>query len=171
MGTPINSLLQRIAAIGSSRINAKTIPDLRKLQSELMDFADSVVPKNDGQEDREEFNDTLNQLTESIDNLDLASDDYELADENESREEALESAGEALIDIGSDLQELSPLALYVETTEKTVAAKFSAELKHLSTLPAEKVRGSLDLLLTKARTPKETSMLLTLAKEAMFSGR
>jgi hypothetical protein len=171
MGTPINSLLQRIAAIGNSRINEKTIPDLRKLQSELMDFADSVVPKNHGQEAREDFDDALNQLMESIDNLDLACDDYDLADENESREEALESAGEALVDIGAALQELSPLALYVETTEKTVAAKFSAELKHLSALPAEKVRGSLDLLLIKARTPKETSMLLTLAKEAMFSGR
>ena len=171
MGTPINSLLQRITTIGNSRINQKTIPDLRKLQSELMDFADSVVPKNDGQEDREEFNDALNQLTESIDNLNFACDDYDLADENESREEALESAGDALIDIGAALQELSPLVLYVETSEKTVAAKFFAELKHLSTLPAEKVRGSLDLLLTKARTPKETSMLLTLAKEAMFSGR
>ena len=136
-----------------------------------MDYAGSVVPKNDGQEAREEFDDALNQLTESIDNLDFACDEYELADENESRDKALKSAGEALVDIGAALQELSPLALYVESTEKAVAAKFSADLKHLSTLPAEKARGSLDLMLTKARTPKETSLLLTLVKETMFSGR
>lgn len=171
MSATIDSFLSEILRLGNAPITEKTVPALKVLNAKVLDFADSVVPKNDGQEDREEFDDALNQLTESVDNLDFACDDYELADENESREEALESAGEALVDIGAALKELSPLALYVETTEKGVAAKFSAELKHFSALPAEKVRGSLDLLLTKARTPKETSILLTLAKEAMFSGR
>ena len=167
----INSLLSEIVRIGNSPINTRTISNLRKLHFQLMDFADSVIPRADDADTREDFEDALNQLTEHADALDEACDDYELSDNRASKDDALDAAAEVLKDIASDLQDLKSLAQYIEANDNTVAARWKSELSRLASLPAGECKPTLDSILSQARTSKETSILISLAKAAMFSKR
>jgi|GEM_PF-4693216 hypothetical protein len=48
-----------------STIGDKAIPALRALHDHVMDFADSLAPKSQGQDSIEDFEDVINQLTET----------------------------------------------------------------------------------------------------------
>jgi hypothetical protein len=134
-----------------------------------MDFADSLAPKDQGQEAIEDFEDVINQLTETADNLDESCDAHEMAEDEEARDEALESAGETLIDLANALQEVGPFAEYIETTEKIVATGWGQELARIASLEPRQSRNVLYDLLSQARTPKESSTLLVLAREALLA--
>lgn len=171
MPSIINALLSEIIRIGNSPINTRTISNLRKFHFDLIDFADSLVPRANDPDTREDFEDALNQLTEHADALDVACDDFELSDNDASKDEALNAAGEALKDVACALQDLKPLAQYIEANDKTVAARWTSELSRLSNLPAQECKLALAALLAQARTPKESSILTSLAKDAIFSKR
>ncbi len=76
--------------------------------------------------------------------------------------------GLPLIDLAESLQEVDRLAQYIETTEKTVLSKWGNDLTRIASLPAKQARASLDALLDQTRTPKESSTLLSLAKDMLF---
>jgi len=169
MPKPHLAILAEIIRIGNSPIGDKTVLSLRKLHFQVMEFADSLTSKGSSVESREDFEEVLNDLTEQADSLEEACDDCELADDSESREQALEAAGEALKDLGVSINEIAPLSEYIESTNETVAARWATELSRLPTLPTEKFRPALDSLLDQARTPKESSILIALAKSAVFT--
>jgi hypothetical protein len=77
-------------------------------------------------------------------------------------------AGEALADLAHSLQEDDQLAQYVETTEQTVLSKWGGEIARITSLPPKQVRVALDALLDQTRAPKESSTLLSLAKDALL---
>lgn len=168
MSAVIKSILSDIVRLGNAPIGKKTIPALRDLHARVMDFADSLAPKDQGQETIEDFEDAINQLTETADNLDESCDAHDIAEDEESRDQALEAAGEALVDIASALQEVEPFAEYIETTEEIVATRWGRELARIASLEPRQSRAALDTLMDQARTPKESSILLELAKDALL---
>jgi len=133
-----------------------------------LDFADSLTAKGGSVDELADFEDALDELTGITDSLDAACDAYDLADEEDSRDEALEMAGEALADLAHSLQEVDQLGQYVETTEQTVLSKWGGELARISSLPPKQARVALDTLLDQTRTPKESSTLLSLAKDVLL---
>jgi hypothetical protein len=90
---------------------------------------------------------------------------HSIAYSEASMEDVLETAGEVLVDLVIALQEVGQLALYVETTEKLVASKWGSELARIIDLPGAELRAALDALLDQTRTPKESALLLILAKQ------
>lgn len=163
----LQSILSDIVRLGNAPIGDKTIPALRDLHARVMDFADSLAPKDQGQEAIEDFEDVINQLTETADNLDESCDAHEMAEDEEARDEALESAGETLVDLANALQEVEPFAEYIETTEETVATRWGRELARIASMEPRQRRTVIDSLLGQARTPNESSTLLSLVKEAL----
>ena len=164
----IDSILSDILRLGNAPITEKTVPALKMLNGQVSDFADSLMAKGSSIDELSDFEEALDELTGVTDNLDAACDVYDLADDEDSRDEALEMAGEALVDLAESLQELDRLAQYIETTEKTVLSKWGSDLTRIASLPAKQARASLDALLDQTRTPKESSTLLSLAKDMLF---
>jgi len=68
MSTVVDSILADIVRLGNSTIGDKAIPALRALHDHVMDFADSLAPKSQGQDSIEDFEDVINQLTETTSN-------------------------------------------------------------------------------------------------------
>ncbi len=169
MPAVIDSILSDILRLGNAPIGEKTIPALRDLHARIVDFADSLAPKDQGQEAIEDFEDVINQLTETADNLDESCDAHEMAEDEEAQDEALESAGETLVDLANALQEVEPFAEYIETTEEIVATRWGRELARIASLEPRQSRNVLDDILSQARTPKESSTLLVLAREALLA--
>jgi hypothetical protein len=168
MPSVADSILADIVRLGNSPIGDKTIPALRALHDQVMDFADSLAPKSQGQDSIEDFEDVIDQLTETTSNLDEACDAHEMAEDEEARDDALGSAGEILLDLANALQEVDSCAEYIETTEAIVASRWGQELAQIGFMEPRQSRAALDALLTKARTPKESSTLLSLAKTALL---
>ncbi len=169
MPAVIESILSDILRLGNAAITEKTVPALKVLNAQVLDFADSLVAKGGSVDELSDFEDALDELTGTTDNLDAACDAYDLAEDEDSRDEALEMAGEALADLAHSLQEVDQLAQYVETTEQTVLSKWGGELARITSLPPKQARVALDALLDQTRTSKESSILLSLAKEAVLS--
>lgn len=67
------------------------------------------------------------------------------------------------------LQDLDSIAEYIPTTEADVAKRWGADLKRLANLPQGQFRTALDVLLDQTRTPKESAVLMALAKESPLS--
>lgn len=168
MPAVIDSILSDILRLGNAPITEKTVPALKVLNAQVLDFADSLVAKGGSVDELSDFEEALDELTGITDNLDAACDAYDLADDEDSRDEALEMAGEALADLAHSLQEVDQLAQYVETTEQTVLSKWGGELARITSLPPKQARVALDALLDQTRTPKESSTLLSLAKDALL---
>ena len=169
MKSVFQSLLTDIGRIRKLPMGDKTLPELRSLHTKVMDFADSLAPKEQGRIGQKNFEEAIDPLTETADSLDEACDAHELAEDEDSREEALESANETLEDLANALEELQPFAQYIETTNEIVAARWAGELARLSSLAPRQSRAALDMLLSQARTPKESFTLMTLAKSASAS--
>lgn len=169
MPAVIDSIFSDIVRLGNAPIGDKTIPALRDLHARVMDFADSLAPKDQGQEAIEDFEDVINQLTETADNLDESCDAHEMAEDEEARDEALESAGETLVDLANALQEVEPFAEYIETTEETVATRWGRKLTRIASMEPRQRRTAIDSLLGQARTPKESALLIALAKTEILS--
>ena len=127
-----DSILSDIVRLGNAPISDKTVPALRALHARVLDFADSLGPKNKGADAIEDFEDVINQLTETADDLDESCDAHEMAEDEEARDEALESAGETLVDLANALQEVEPFAEYIETTEEIVATRWCRELARIA---------------------------------------
>ncbi len=168
MPAVIDTIVSDILRLGNAPITEKTVPALKVLNAKVLDFADSLVAKGGSVDELSDFEDALDELTGTTDNLDAACDAYDLAEDEDSREEALEMAGEALADLAHSLQEVDQLAQYVETTEQTVLFKWGGELARITNLPPKQARVALDALLDQTRTPKESSILLSLAKDALL---
>jgi hypothetical protein len=92
-----------------------------------------------------------------------------MADDEDAREEALEAAGEALADLAGPLQDIDSISEYIPTTEADVAKRWGADLKRLANLPQGQFRTALDVLIDQTRTPKESALLMALAKQALMS--
>ena len=168
MPATLDAILSDIVRLGNAPIGKKTIPALRALHAQVMDFADSLAPKGQGQEAIEDFEEVINQLTETADNLDESCDAHDIAEDEEARDEALESAADALLDLARALEESESVAQHIETTNEAVAARWSSELARLGSLSPHEGRPALDSLLAQARTPKESSILLSLAKAVLL---
>lgn len=169
MPTVSQTILADIVRLGNSPISEQTVPDLRELLATVLDYADSLVAKGTRVDDLADFQETLDDLTGIADDLDAACDAYDMADDEDSREEALEAAGEALGDLAGPLQDLDSIAEYLPTTEADVSKRWAADLKRLASLPESQFRTALDVLLDQTRTPKESAILMALAKEALVS--
>ena len=91
-----------------------------------------------------------------------------MAEDEEARDDALGSAGEIILDLANALQEVDSCAEYIETTEAIVASRWGQELAQIGFMEPRQSRAALDALLPKARTPKESSTLLSLAKTALL---
>ena len=169
MLTTSQTILADIVRLGNSPIGDKTIPDLQTLLAKVLDYADSLAAKGATVDDLADFQETLDDLTGVADTLDAACDAYDMADDEDAREEALEAAGEALADLAGPLQDLDSIAEYIPTTEADVAKRWAADLKRLATLPQGQFRTALDVLLDQTRTPKESAVLMALAKESALS--
>jgi hypothetical protein len=163
----LQSILSDIVHLGNAPISDKTVPALRALHARVADFADSLAPKNQGADAIEDFEDVINQLTETTDDLDESCDAHEMAEEEDARDEALEAAGETLVDLANALQEVEPFAEYIETTEEIVTTRWGRELSRIGTMDPRQSRAAIDALLTQARTPKESSTLLSIVKGAI----
>jgi len=168
MPTVAESILSDILRLGNAPITEKTVPALKVLNGQVLDFADSLMAKGGSIDELSDFEDALDELTGITDNLDAACDAHDLADDEDSRDEALEMAGEALADLAHSLQEVDLLAQYVETTEQTVLSRWGGELVRITNLPPKQAREALDAMLDQTRTPKESSTLLSLAKEVLL---
>lgn len=168
MPAVIDSILSDILRLGNAPITEKTVPALKVLNGQVLDFADSLMAKGGSVDELSDFEEALDELTGITDSLDAACDAYDLADEEDSRDEALEMAGEALADLAHSLQEVDQLAQYVETSEEAVLSKWGGELARITSLPPKQARVALDALLDQTRTPKESSTLLSLAKDALL---
>ena len=168
MPAVIDTILSDILRLGNAPITEKTVPALKVLNGQVLDFADSLMAKGSSVDELSDFEEALDELTGITDNLDEACDAYDLADDEDSRDEALELAGEALVDLAKSIQEVNELAQYVETTEQTVMSKWGNDLAQITKLPPKQARVALDALLDQTRTPKESSILLSLAKEAVL---
>ena len=168
MPAVIDSILSDILRLGNAPITEKTVPALKVLNGQVLDFADSLMAKGGSVDELSDFEEALDELTGITDSLDAACDAYDLADEEDSRDEALEMAGEALADLAHSLQEVDQLAQYVETSEEAVLSKWGGELARITSLPPKQARVALDALLDQIRTPKESSTLLSLAKDALL---
>jgi hypothetical protein len=168
MPTPSQTILADIVRLGNSPISDKTVSELQTLLAKVLDYADSLAAKGTTVDDLADFQETLDDLTGIADTLDAACDAYDMADDDNSREEALESAGEALADLAGPLQELDSIAEYIPSTEADVARRWAADLKRLATLPQSQFRKALDLLLDQTRTPKESAVLMALAKATIL---
>lgn len=164
-----DSILSDIVRLGNAPISDKTVPALRALHARVLDFADSLGPKNKGADAIEDFEDVINQLTETADDLDESCDAHEMAEDEEARDEALESAGETLVDLANALQEVEPFAEYIETTEEIVATRWCRELARIASMEPRQRRTVIDSLLGQARTPKESALLIALAKTEILS--
>ena len=169
MPTPSQTILADIVRLGNSPIGEKTVPDLQALLAKVLDYADSLVAKGTTVDDLADFQETLDDLTGVADTLDAACDAYDMAEDEDAREEALEAAGEALADLAAPLQDIDSIAEYIPTTEADVAKRWAADLKRLATLPQSQFRTALDVLLDQTRTPKESAVLMALAKESALS--
>ena len=169
MPTPSQTILADIVRLGNSPIGEKTVPDLQALLAKVLDYADSLVAKGTTVDDLADFQETLDDLTGVADTLDAACDAYDMAEDEDAREEALEAAGEALADLATPLQDIDSIAEYIPTTEADVAKRWAADLKRLATLPQSQFRTALDVLLDQTRTPKESAVLMALAKESALS--
>ena len=168
MPTVADSILTDIVRLGNSPIGDKTIPALRALNDRVLDFADSLAPKSQEQESIEDFADVINQLTETTSHLNEACNAHEMAEDEEARDDALGSAGEILLDLANALQEVDSSAEYIETTEEIVAQRWGLDLAQIGSVEPRQSRARLDALLSHARTPKESSTLLSLAKKALI---
>ena len=167
MNPVCQTLLTDIARIKKSLMDEATITSMRALHLRVMDYADSLTPKSRGQDFVEDFEEAMNELTETADQLDEICDAIELAEEDDSREEALEEAEENLAAVSDALQGIEPLSQYIETTDEIVATRWARELAKLGSLPASKRQAALDALMDQTRTPKECSILLGFAEEAI----
>jgi hypothetical protein len=169
MSTAAEYLLADIARLGNSPICDKTMPALKALNARALDFADSLMPKGSSIDDLSDFDDALNELTGVIDNLDEACDAHDVAEDEDSKCEAFEMASQALSDLARSLQEVDPLAQYIESTEQLVLAKWGGELARITRLPTQQARAtSLKTLLDQTRTPKESFILMSLATVALL---
>ena len=169
MPSVAESLLSDIIRLGNSPIGEKTVPDLQALLAKVLDYADSLTAKGATVDDLADFQETLDDLTGVVDTLDAACDAYDMAEDEDAREEALEAAGEALADLAAPLQDIDSIAEYIPTTEADVAKRWAVDLKRLATLPLGQFRTALDVLLDQTRTPKESAVLMALAKESALS--
>ena len=168
MSTAAEYLLADIARFGKSPISDKTLPALKALNARALDFADSLMPKGSSIDDLSDFNDALNELTGVIDNLDEACDAHDSAEDEDSKCEAFEMASQALSDLARCLQEVDPLAQYIESTEQLVLAKWGGELARITRLPTQQARAAVTALLDQTRTTKESFILLSLATVALL---
>ena len=168
MSTAAEYLLADIARFGNSPICDKTLPALKTLNARALDFADSLMPKGSSIDDLSDFEDALDELTGVIDNLDEACDAHDLAEDEDSKSEAFEMASQALVDLARSLQEVDPLAQYIESTEQLVLAKWGGELARITRLPTQQAEAALTTLLGQTRTPKESFILLSLATVALL---
>lgn len=168
MPAVIDSILSDILRLGNAPITEKTVPALKVLNGQVLDFADSLMAKGGSVDELSDFEEALDELTGITDSLDAACDAYDLAEDEDSRDDALEIAGEALADLAHSLQEVDQLAQYVETSEEAVLSKWGGELARITSLPPKQARVALDALLDQTRTPKESSTLLSLAKDALL---
>ena len=162
-------LISEMVLLGNSTISEKTVPDLQAFLTKLLDYADSLTAKGTTVDELAEFQETLDDLTGVADTLDAACDAYDMADDEDAREEALEAAGEALADLAGPLQHLDSIAEYIPTTEADVANRWGADLRRLANLPQGQFRTALDVLLDQTRTPKESAVLMALAKESALA--
>jgi len=133
MPAVLDSILSDIVRLGNVRITEKTVPTLKVLNGQVLDFADSLMAKGSSVDELSDFEDALDELTGITDNLDEAFDAYDLADDEDSRDEALELAGEALVDLAKSIQKVNELARYVETTQQTVMSKWTHSLHTVGT--------------------------------------
>ena len=169
MSTAAEYLLADIARLGNSPICDKTMPALKALNDRALDFADSLMPKGSSFDDLSEFEDALDELTGVTNILDTACDAHDLAENEDSKSEALEMASQALSDLARCLQEVDPLAQYIESTEQLVLAKWGGQLARITRLPTQQARAtSLNTLLDQTRTTKESFILLSLATVALL---
>ncbi len=169
MLTPSQTILADIVSLGNSPISDETVPELQAFLAKVLDYADSLAAKGATVDDLADFQETLDDLTGVADTLDAACDAYDMADDEDAREEALEAAGEALADLAGPLQDLDSIAEYIPTTEADVAKRWGADLKRLANLPQGQFRTALDVLLDQTRTPKESAVLMALAKESALA--
>lgn len=169
MPTVSQTILAEIVRLGNSPISDKTVPNLQTLLAKVLDYADSLVAKGTTVDDLADFQETLDDLTGVADTLDAACDAYDMAEDEDAREEALEAAGEALADLAAPLQDIDSIAEYIPTTEADVAKRWAVDLKRLATLPQGQFRTALDVLLDQTRTPKESAVLMALAKESALA--
>ena len=167
MNPVCQTLLTDVARIKKSLLDEATLTSMRALHWRVMDYADSLTPKSRGRDLVEDFEEAMNELTETADQLDEICDAIELAEEDDSREEALEEAEENLAAVSDALQGIEPLSQYIETTDEIVATRWARELAQLKSIPAGKRQAALDALMDQTRTPKECSILLGFAEEAM----
>ena len=142
MSTAAEYLLADIARLGKSPICDKNMPALKALNARALDFADSLMPKGSSIDDLSDFDDSLNELTGVIDNLDEACDAHDLAEDEDSKCEAFEMASQALVELTRSLQEVDPLAQYIESTEQLVLAKGGGELARITRLPTQQARAT-----------------------------
>jgi hypothetical protein len=77
-------------------------------------------------------------------------------------------ASQALVDLARSLQEVDPLAQYIESTEQLVLAKWGGELARIARLPTQQAKATLKTLLDQTRTPKESFILVSLATVALL---
>jgi len=169
MPTVTQSILADIVRLGNSPISDETVPELQAFLAKVLDYADSLAAKGATVDDLADFQETLDDLTGVADTLDAACDAYDMADDEDARAEALEAAGEALADLAGPLQDLDSIAEYIPTTEADVAKRWGADLKRLANLPQGQFRTALDVLLDQTRTPKESAVLMALAKTEILS--
>jgi hypothetical protein len=166
MSTAAEYLLADIARLGKSPICDKNMPALKALNARALDFADSLMPKGSSFDDLSEFEDALDELTAVTNILDTACDTHDLAEDEDSK---FEMASQALVDLARSLQEVDPLAQYIESTEQLVLAKWGGELARITRLPTQQARAtSLKTLLDQTRTPKESFILMSLATVALL---
>jgi len=169
MSTAAEYLLADIARLGNSLICDKTMPALKALNARALDFADSLMPNGSSFDDLSEFEDALDELIAVTNILDTACDTHDLAEDEDSKCEAFEMASQALVDLARSLQEVDPLAQYIESTEQLVLAKWGGELARITRLPTQQARAtSLKTLLDQTRTPKESFILMALATVALL---
>jgi hypothetical protein len=168
MSTAAEYLLADIARLGKSLICDKTMPALKALNARALDFADSLMPKGSSFDDLSEFEDALDELTAVTNILDTACDAHDLAEDEDSKSEAFEMASQALSDLTRSLQEVDPLAQYIESTDQLVLAKWGGELARIARLPTQQAKATLNTLLDQTRTPKESFILLSLATDALL---
>ena len=168
MSTAAEYLLADIARFGNSPICDKTMPALKALTARASDFADSLMPKGSSFDDLSEFEDALDELTAVTNILETACDAHDSAEDEDSKCEAFEMASQALSDLARCLQEVDPLAQYIESTEQLVLAKWGGELARITRLPTQQARAAVTALLDQTRTTKESFILLSLATVALL---
>jgi hypothetical protein len=168
MSTAAEYLLADIARFGNSPICDKTMPALKELNARASDFADSLMPKGSSFDELSEFEDALDELTAVTNILEAACDAHDLAEDEDPKCEAFEMASQTLSDLARCLQDVDPLAQYIESTEQLVLAKWGRELARITRLPTQQARAALTTLLDQTRTPKESFILLSLATVALL---